>query len=345
MIGAGLLMLFVVGLSLSLLRGSPAPRPAKSSFAVLEEILANLADGQLAAAEIGLREYLAAHPDSEAASEELRWLYFNQLRTRDVQEFLEAEFQSHPDQLWLLAELLTTEFRKQLPREGLKYLQDVNARHPGQAPVLLALGYCYWQIGELGEAHAALQSALELRPQHRATRLLVAEYLLEQNEPVAAAALIEESPDVVESAGRLDFAEDDRWWSLKSQLADRRGDLIGAQQDLARALELRPAELQYVQRQGQLLQRLGRMQESAEVLRAANRLEAIHTELSEIVLRGKHEQPTPELCRRLADLCEELHQPLRSDGWRRLAEQLAAPRRAAPAIPARRLAPGGGGPM
>jgi tetratricopeptide (TPR) repeat protein len=324
-------------------RPTASPRPPAAELS-LDEVLANLADGRLDTAEVRLRRYLESHPDSEQAAEELRWLYFNQLRTRDVEEFLAAQLQRFPDHYWLLAELLTTEFRKQLPREGLKYLQEVNERHPGQAPVLLALGYCYWQIGELDQAHPALQAALELRPHHPATRLLIAEYLLEQNETDAASALLGQPRDGLSASDEPDLSQDDRWWSLRSVLAERRGEWDEAERHIARAIELRPGELKYLQRQGLLWQRLGRPEESARVLQQANRLEAVHSELSEIVLRGRHEEPSPEFCRHLGALCEQLHQPLAAAGWRRAAESLKVAPPAPAGVRARQF-PAGGGPM
>ncbi len=253
-----------------------------------------LTEGRLDLAEASLQSHLQRFPNSEEALEELRWLYFNQFRTREIEELLEAHLVRFPDDVGAAIELLNCRFRKQLPREGIGYLREVDQKQPGQAAVQLALGYCHWQIGELDAARTMLQAALSQRPDHRETRYIVAEFWLETGESESVAALVAEDVGLKSPADR----DDDRVWLLRSLIAERLGDFAAAHRAIERACSQRPGELQYVHREGLLLQRLGRQAEATRRLQRANGLESFQSELSEIVLRGRHTEPTPELCER-----------------------------------------------
>lgn len=270
----------------------------------------HLAEGRLDLAEVALQSQLQRFPNSAEALEELRWLYFNQFRTREIEEVLEAHLARYPDDIAAAIELLNCEFRKQLPREGIGYLRDVDRKQPGQPSVQLALGYCHWQIGELAEARTAFQAALVQRRDHRETRNVVAEFLLEEGAIEAAAELVKDQ-------------EDDQAWYLRSLIAEQHGDVEAAYRAIANASSQRPGELRYVHREGLLLKRLGRHDEATRRLQRANELEDFQTELSEIVMRGRHTEPTPELCERLADLLHEFARDVPSRSWRRLGSRLA----------------------
>ncbi len=278
-----------------------------------------LAEGQLDLAEASLQSHLQRFPNSVEALEELRWLYFNQFRTREIEEVLETHLVRFPDDVGAAIELLNCEFRKQLSREGIGYLREVDQKQPGQAAVQLALGYCHWQIGELDAARTALQAALSQRPNHRETRYIVAEFLLEQGEFESVTALVAEEAGLKSVADR----DDERVWWLRSLIAERQGDVAAAYRAIERASLKRPGELQYVHREGLLLQRLGRPEEAARRLQRANELEGFQSELSEIVLRGRHTEPTPELCERLADLLHEFGREVPSQCWRQFGRRLA----------------------
>lgn len=282
-----------------------------------------LAEGRLDLAEVSLQSHLQRFPNSTEALEELRWLYFNQFRTREIEEVLEAHLVRFPDDVGAAIELLNCQFRKQLPREGIGYLREVDHKQPGQAAVQLALGYCLWQIGELEAAQIALQAALSQRPDHRETRYIVTEFLLEKGEAQSFATLVTEDVGLKNTTDR----DDERAWWLRSLIAERQGDVAAAHQAIEHASSKRPGELQYVHREGLLLQRLGRQDEAARRLQRANELEGFQSELSEIVLRGQHTEPTPELCERLADLLHEFGRDVPSQCWRQLGHRLAASKR------------------
>lgn len=270
-----------------------------------------LSDGRLEQAEEALLAHLQRFPESVEALEELRWLYFNQFRTREIEVLLEAHLSQFPEDFGAAIELLNCEFRKQLPREGIGYLLAIDQKQPGQASVQLALGYCHWQIGELDAARTAFQAALSQRPDHRETRFLVAEFLLENGETEVAANLIQDS-------------DDDRACFLRSLIAERQSNIEMAYQEIQQAVSRRPGELPYVHREGLLLQRLGRQEEATRTLQRANQLEGFQTELSEIVLRGRHSEPTPEVCERLAQLLHEFAREIPSRSWRNLGSKLSA---------------------
>lgn len=282
-----------------------------------------LAEGRLDLAEISLQSHLQRFPNSQEALEELQWLYFNQFRTREIEELLEAHLVRFPDDVGAAIELLNCGFRKQLPREGIGYLREVDQKQPGQASVQLALGYGHWQIGELDAARTMLQAALSQRPNHRETRYIVAEFLLENGESESVAALVAEDVGLKGAEDR----DDDRVWLLRSLIAERLGDVAAAHRAIERASSKRPGELQYVHREGLLLQWLGRQEEATRRLQRANELEGVQSELSEIVLRGQHTEPTPELCERLADLLHEFGRDVPAQCWRQFGDRLAASKR------------------
>ncbi len=288
----------------------------------------HLADGRLDLAEASLKAHLHRYPNSTEALEELRWLYFNQFRNREIEELLEAHLVQFPDDVSVAIELLNCEFRKQLPREGIGYLREINQQQPGQAAVQLALGYCHWQIGENDAARTALQAALKQRPDHRETRYIAAEFLMESGEVEAVATLVAEDGDTKGAPEPvMTNRDDDRVWYLRSLIAEHFGDVDSAYRAITRASAKRPGDLRYVHREGLLLQRLGRKEDATFMLQRANELEGFQSELSEIVLRGQHTEPTPELCERLAELLREFRRDVPSRCWRQLGHRMAASNR------------------
>lgn len=284
-----------------------AHRQASSAAAFL-----CLTDRRLEIAERRLRQHLERYPDSPPLRDELRWLYFNQLRTRELETFLEQELEKNPADLSLAIELLNSEFRKQLPREGIGYLQEADARHPDQAPVKAAIGYCLWQIGRVEEARAGFERALELAPSETRIRQMAAEFLLEQGGQLEQVGeLLEPQP------------ADDNGWYLLSRWSEQKGDLAAAESHIRAALQRRPGELKYVQRRGELLRRLGQTQAADKALQAANELETVQTELSELVLRGRHEQPTVETCQQLAKWNRARQRHVQAQAWERAAKDFS----------------------
>lgn len=280
----------------------------------VREITRLLQEHRLAEAEVELKRLLEIHSGLEWAREELQWLYFNQFRTRELEQLLESHLAREPANFSLLNHLMMSSCRPPVPREGVNYLEQVEARQPGQPGVVRGLGYCYWQFGELAKAREFLDRAWQSDSADVETRWVVAAFLLEQGEVAAAERILRPSESIP-----AEWAGDDRWWWLSSQAAESEGRNAEALDLLERALERRPAEIKYVHRRGMLLQKLGRRVAADEAFRTANRLEGCQMELTEIALSGALADPTPELCRQLAKLCDCLGRTRQAAGWRALA--------------------------
>jgi tetratricopeptide (TPR) repeat protein len=258
--------------------------------------------------------------DHAAAYEELRWLYFNQLRRREVEQLLQERLERRPDDPQVLIDFLYTEFRKQIAEEGLATLQRINEHQPGQPSIVLALGYCHWRLGEVATAWSHLKEALAMRPDHLETRLIVADFLLERGELDAAEKLLGPADATSEMAKRR--SDDDRWWWLHSRLARRRGATQQALQALEQALQRRPHELAYLHRYAALLRETGRTEEAEQARERAKDLEECKSRLEFLVHSGELENPTRELCLELAELCQRRGHPAQADGWRHLAQRI-----------------------
>ena len=81
---------------------------------------------------------------------------------------------------------------------------------------------------------------------------------------------------------------------LEAHLVRFPDDVAAAYRAIERASSKRPRELQYVHREGLLRQRLGWQEDATRRRQRANELEGYQSELSEIVLRGRHTEPTPK---------------------------------------------------
>ncbi|OHB84864.1 MAG: hypothetical protein A2V98_16630 [Planctomycetes bacterium RBG_16_64_12] len=301
-----------------------SPRHEEASFS---QAVAYLHQARIEAAEDAMVRHLRRYPtggkhsSSQAVHEELRWLYFNLFRPRELEQFLTASLKRHPGDFSLLFHLLYSEFRPPIAQEALGYLKPINQRQPGQPSVLLALGYCSWKLGDAKTAWQQIEAALELRPEHLETRLVAAEVLLEQDQLDAAEALLSRPEDASSSLGEQ-FQQDDRWWWLRSKLAQLRGDDALALGYLEEATALRPSELRYVHRRGVLLQAMGKTEEAAQAFAGAKQLEQCESRLATIVLSNELERPTVDLCLDVADLCEKRGRKLQAAGWRHVAQQL-----------------------
>ena len=261
------------------------------------------------------------HPNSQAAHEELKWVYFNQFRRRELEELLQASLARNPENHALRVDLLNIEFRRQLAQEGVGHLKTVNEKQPGQPGILLALGYCCWKLGDVETAWKHIRAAMDLRPEHLETRFVAAEILMMQNELDSVEALLALDDDASPSL-RERFEKDDRWWWLRSKLVVLRADEERALEYVDKALDLRPSELQYVFHRGVRLQVLGRSEEAAETLTGAKELEACESRLNEIVRSGALEMPTVEVCLEVAELCEKRGRRMEADHWRCEARQI-----------------------
>lgn len=300
-------------------------KPAVPDDAVLTQALQWLDDGQVAAAEQALREYWKAHPDSQLAQDELRWLCFHQFRFRDVEQIARAGVERHPGDPIYLVHAMMTRFRPPVPQEGLAQLESIQQRHPGQLRVLVGLAYANWHLGELERASEFFNQALQQSPADHETRLLAAEFLIERNQYETAVKLLEFPADPMGSAPAY-FEPDDRWWWLWCQVDIARDQWDPALEHVRQALFRRPGEIRYVQRQGLILQRLQQATAAAEVFQHAQELEAHQMALNEFVLSGAVQSPSADQCIEAAGHCEALGWNWLATGWRLRSDRLRSGR-------------------
>jgi len=278
-----------------------------------------LAEGHVEAAEESLRLAVLERLEMQPARDELRWLYFNTFRVREAERLLETWLERTPDDYRSLLDLHFAEFRRQLPREGRPYLEQLESRQPGQLAVLRGLAYCDWQAGAAGSARDRFAQAIDRAPSDVETRLLAAEFSLEQG----WSELSRDFLDVSEKGFVAAAEHDDRWWGLRGRLARGGGAAANAVTLLTRAIERRPRESAWWQERGLALRELGRATESAADLEAAVRLERAKADMADLVFSGRLEDPDRATIERMARLCEQRGQRVAQRCWS-LWSQLAA---------------------
>ena len=283
--------------------------------------IALLHDAEFARAEEAFEDHLERYPDSTQARDEIKWLLFNQLRVRELETFLKTQLFRHPDDAALLFDLLFTEIRKQIPRETMGNLATVHELKPGQANVILALAQCFWKTAQTQSASNYFRQALQLRPNHLETRLVAAEFQLEQGQLEAAAKLLA-MPGSVVTENQNSWRDDDRWCWLSSRLAQLKGDDKSAESLAKRALELRPNDREYVHGYLTLLSLKGQPGLTTKLHRKAFELQKCRTRLEVLVLGGELDNPTAEVCREVAALVRTRGDAAQADGWSRLADRL-----------------------
>lgn len=273
-----------------------------------------LAMGRLEDAEHEFQKLHAEQPNNDFVRTELQWLLFNQLREREVEQLLEASLSREPGNFDLAYHLVYASQRRPIAQELVGLLRRANEEVPGQASVELALGRCYWQLGDPVRARVLLQSA------HRQLKnlecsLVLAEFLLEQGEGAEADAVLK-----APATGEGDiWRQDDRWWWGQCQRAIEQKKLEDAFSAITQALRLRPGELRYVQVEATLLQALHRADDALAARERAKRLAQAERELFIIVSRDDLKHPTPEICKQVARLCLELGKPIQARAWENLA--------------------------
>lgn len=312
--------------------------------ASLERALTLLQDAQLDSAETALRSHLEEFPASAPAREELQWLYFNEFRPRDLERLLEDELARDPANFHALKHLLLSEFRNPVPREGLGYLEEADKRRPGQSPVLRALGYCYWRLGDVEKARELLQRSLNTRADDIEARLTTTEFLMEQGEfDLARRVLFDKEAAGGSEPAWLKSAGDRGHW-LKSRFAEHDSDFELALRELELAFTMRPFELKYVHRRGTLLHTLGRNDAAADALKRAAELEVCQKRLTEIVYSGALETLTAAESEEIAELCERRGRASHAAGWHSVANRLRRGERLdqRPSVAVPHSPPGGG---
>ena len=284
--------------------------------------LALLAEARLEQAESVLTDLLDRYPRHRPAREELRWLYFNEFRTRDVLRLLEETLVQAGGEYSALPELLDSEYNAQSPQEGINYLADANRRQSDQAPVMTALAHCHWQLGQLDTAQALLDRAAALEPENVQTRLLRSTVLLERNQiQRALVALLGDEQEGSASSLKGALERDDRYWHIRSRIAEAQDDGEGALREIERALTIRPDELAYSARKADLLRLLGRNSEAGEAAHRVARIVSTKQEVRMMMEKGKHRSPNREDCLRIAELCRQRGRTVQADAWASVSQR------------------------
>jgi tetratricopeptide (TPR) repeat protein len=300
--------------------------------------LACLSLGELDEAERLLREAIRLRSASPAARNELRWLCFNTFRQREVERLLLDSLASEPDNFQTLIDLHLAEFRKQLPREGRPFLDQVDARVPGQVSVLRGLAWCDWHTGDQTAARDRFAQALDAAPSDPETRLMAAEWALEQGRDAVCRKLLllddEGSPHFRpdENGGPMKstFEADDRYWGMLGQLERAAGHPDPAESHFSRAMAARPSEQAWVHQRGLSRRDAGRKLEAESDFAEARNLERAQSQMAELVFGGLVESPTTASAARMAALCEQRRQSLAADCWRRWASRVPSSAPSAP---------------
>lgn len=281
---------------------------------------ASLAVGDWDAALRALRRFLKESPQDLAALDELRWLDFNLLRPLEALAVLERKLEA--GDLQALIDLLETEHRRQIPQEGLRTLQAVDGQVPGQQSVGLALGVCYWQLGEIEKAEKYLLAASRKGEDAAYATLTVSAFLLERGQIDAAETLLQTLQIEGDKGTVVPPALRESYWLLKSEIDERRARYDQALPSLDRAIALGAVGKELLVRRSGLLRLLRRPDEAATAARRAVRLESQERRLWELVDAGTHRNPTPEDCQTFSDLCGELGRPLQARGWLEIRRRL-----------------------
>ena len=277
--------------------------------------------GDFQAGEVAMTAWLERFPDSPEAVMELYWVYFVQLRERDCERLLEGALERRPASFDYLRHLLYGAQKKPVAQESLENLERAAQAVPGQAVINLALGRCYWQLGDSRRAWPLLEAALRERPDDVETVVVAAEFLLEQGrDDEAAAVLLPQGEQATELIER--YSDDDRWWWLRSRLRLQWFQFALALELIDQALERRPRELKYVQGQGSMRQATGQMEAARVSLELAAELAAADRALYELVHSGAIENPTLADCLAIAGHLETLGRTRQAEGWRKIVKML-----------------------
>lgn len=282
-----------------------------ASFGHIQTLLAML---DLAESERQMLRHLEMFPDERAIWDELRWLCFNQFRTRDVVELSHWWLKNHPGDAQALTHLLLGVFRPQVPQEGTPYLQQVHAAGGQQVPVLRALAWAAWQSGHRDEAKLLLEQAWQNSPEDPRTRLLSAEILIEEQRVGSADRILGTEPFGVSSEMFGD--QTDHWHWLRSRVLLEQNQIAASLDQVKLALEFDSGNLMYIHDQAALLKQLGRDSEAAETFSTARTIEQCKKRFAEIAFSGAAEHPTPVLRKEIAELYQRSGDDLPARLWR-----------------------------
>jgi Tfp pilus assembly protein PilF len=291
-----------------------ASEAAEFRQASLGHVQALLGMFDLAGAELQMQRHLEIFPSERAIWDELRWLCFNQFRTRDVEELSHWWLKNYSKDTPALTHLLLGVFRPQVPQEGTPYLQQVQKSAGPQVLVWRALAWAAWQSGNQDEAKRLLEQAWQTGSEDPRVRLLSAEILIEEQNVAAAERVLGTEPFGV--SGKMFGDQTDRWHWLRSRVLLEQGDVAASLEEVLRAVAIDRGNLMYIHGHAVLLKQLGADVEAAEIFNTARTIEGCKKRLAEIAFSGEWEAPTPVLRKEIADLYQRSGEDLLARLWR-----------------------------
>lgn len=300
-------------------KAAPTAEPAEQGDLSFRRALVALRGGDQATAEGLLTALLKERPDDEAVQTELQWLYFNQLRERDVERLLESLLKRNPTRHALLLHLLRSVQRRPMAPEAVSALERANTAVPGQTQVELALARCASRLGQPERANELSARVARREGRSLETALVQAEVLLDQGRAEDARAALQPPPE----AGKA-WRRDDRWWWFTAQAALQEKDWPQALAALETADRLRPGEVAYVNALATVLQALNRP-EAVAVQERARELADASRALYILDSEGAVDRPTAESRTKIARHLRTLGKETQARGWERLVGLRSSP--------------------
>ncbi|QDT28734.1 tetratricopeptide repeat protein [Gimesia panareensis] len=289
--------------------------------ALINAAKACLQSANMEQAEAALQRFLEVSPNSPQAITELQWLYFNQLRLREAQNLLRAKLLQAENPYPLLYHLLQMEFKPPIAQESIALLKRINQAEPGQASILLALGYCHWKLGQIEQARDLIEQSLTINPERLETILTAADFYLETGDEQKCETILQPQKAYPVELEKL-LQQDDRWHFLKCRLYFQQKELPRALEEMQLALKINPHEIQYLQQCGTIHQASGHYEEAQQMFQKVKILASSHQQLYQIVASGALENPTREDCQQIASYLETLGKPLQARLWKEIASSI-----------------------
>ena len=279
-------------------------------------------DGQITAAEAEVEQYLQRYEPTESVWDLYFRLLYLQTRMRDVISLFEQKLRRPPQSLSDARFLLKAEFVPQDPSETLVALEEIRRKHPDDVNAQVALAVALLREGEFTRADQLIRSALERQPDHHDACLALAQRLADQQNFSAAENVLWQTTGAPDPDRTDGIAQDDRYWSLSSRLAERKGETELALRCIDRALQIRDNDKQYLSQRSQILRQLLKPEEAT--IAAQQSIEAGQIEQELFLLARQFETRPISLtdCEMVAGLYRKLKRLKRAELWDQLAAQM-----------------------
>ena len=289
-------------------------------------------DGQITAAEAELRQYLQRYEPTESVWDLYFRLLYLQTRMRDVISLFEQKLSVPPQSLTDARFLLKSEFVPQDPGATLAPLEEILRKHPDDTNAQVALAVVLLRGGEFTRADQLLRSALDRQPDHHRARIVMAQWLADQQQFSAAEEVLWQTTVDADHAETDGIEQDDRYWSLSSRLAEQRGESALALRYIDRALQIRDNDRQYLSQRAQILRQLLRPADAT--IAAQQSIEAGQIEQELFLLSRQFETRPISLteCEAVAGLYRKLKRLKRAELWDQLAAQMKQTQAATPEV-------------